>query len=116
MRSAVVCPCHDVTRADIEDAIDHGHTDPETIKRATAVYMGACQGKFCSPLVQSILVERGVERVGEQRRPAARLPAAPVPLGALLAPAERARLASGESADDAPRPPRTCPGVDERDG
>lgn len=82
-RRAVICPCHDVTVGDIEDAVDHGHTDPETIKRATAVYMGACQGKFCSPLVQRLLAERGVERTGEQRRPAARIPVVPVPLGTL---------------------------------
>ncbi|QZY52588.1 (2Fe-2S)-binding protein [Leucobacter tenebrionis] len=84
-RRAVICPCHDVTVGDIEDAIDHGHTDPETIKRATAVYMGACQGKFCSPLVQRLLADRGVERAGEQRRPAARIPVVPVPLGMLVA-------------------------------
>lgn len=83
-RKAVICPCHDVTVGDIEDAIDHGHTDPETIKRATAVYMGSCQGKFCSPLVQRLLAECGVERAGEQRRPAARVPVFPVALGALI--------------------------------
>lgn len=84
-RRAIICPCHDVTVGDIEDAIEHGHTDPETIKRATAVYMGACQGKFCSPLVQRLLQERGVERSGEQRRPAARVPVMPVALGSLIA-------------------------------
>lgn len=83
-RSRIVCPCHDVTQADVENAIDSGHTDPETIKRATAVYMGACQGKFCSPLVQEILKNRGVESAGGQRRPAARLPIVPIPLGALI--------------------------------
>lgn len=83
-RSCMVCPCHDVTLADIENAIEHGHTDPETVKRATAVYMGSCQGKFCAPLVQQILAEHGVEHVDAQRRPAARLPVEPVPLGALI--------------------------------
>ena len=86
-RNCVVCPCHDVTLADIEGAILSGHTDPETIKRATAVYMGACQGKFCAPLVQRILADHGVETSGEQRRPAARLPVEPIPLGALIDPA-----------------------------
>lgn len=85
-RMGVICPCHDVTVGDVEDAIAHGHTDPETIKRATAVYMGACQGKFCSPLVQALLAERGIEPAGEQRRPAARLPIVPVTLGSLVAP------------------------------
>lgn len=85
-RSRIVCPCHDVTQADVENAIDSGHTDPETIKRATAVYMGACQGKFCSPLVQELLRNRNVESAGHQRRPAARLPIVPVTLGSLVNP------------------------------
>lgn len=85
-RKVIVCPCHDVTRGDIEDAIAAGHTDAETVKRATAVYMGSCQGKFCSPVVQRLLAEHGVERSGEQRRPAARLPITPVPLGMLVSP------------------------------
>lgn len=85
-RKAIICPCHDVTVGDVEDAVEHGHTDPETVKRATAVYMGACQGKFCSPLVQSLLAELGVQRIDQKRRPAARLPVIPVPLGALVEP------------------------------
>lgn len=84
--SAIVCPCHDVTEADVHRVIDEGHTSPETIKRATAVYMGACQGKYCSPLVQSLLASREVESVGEQRRPAARVPLSPVLLGSLIEP------------------------------
>lgn len=83
-RSTIVCPCHDVTLADIENVIEAGHTDPETVKRSTAVYMGACQGKFCSPIVQQLLAERGIEPTGQQRRPAARLPVTPVPLGSLM--------------------------------
>lgn len=83
-RSTTVCPCHDVTLADLEQVIAEGHTDPETIKRATAVYMGACQGKFCSPLVQRLLAERGIEEKENARRPAARLPITPIPLGSLI--------------------------------
>lgn len=89
-RSTIVCPCHDVTLADIENVIAEGHTDPETIKRATAVYMGACQGKFCSPLVQQLLAERGIESKGHQRRPSARLPITPIALGSLIDPEDSA--------------------------
>jgi bacterioferritin-associated ferredoxin len=103
----VICPCHDVTVGDIEDAIAHGHTDPETVKRATAVYMGACQGKFCSPLVQRLLAERGVERVGAQRRPAARVPVVPVALGALVLGDEEVAQLGG---------PSEQPGVEQRAG
>lgn len=79
-----MCPCHDVTRHDIEAAVEEGHTSPETVKRATAVYMGSCQGKFCAPLVQEILIELGVEDPSAQRRPAARIPVEPITLGMLM--------------------------------
>lgn len=83
-RSQIVCPCHDVTAHDIHLMIDAGHTSPETIKRSTSVYMGGCQGKFCSPLVQELLIERGIEQAQKNRRPAARAPIVSVPLGALV--------------------------------
>ena len=83
-RSRIICPCHDVTEADLVLAIEHGHTHPETIKRATAVYMGMCQGKFCAPLVTEVLAEQGIEGPVGGRRPAARLPIVPVALGALI--------------------------------
>ncbi|WP_336715543.1 (2Fe-2S)-binding protein [Arthrobacter sp. USHLN218] len=86
--SSIVCPCHDVTEADIHRVIDQGHTSPETIKRATAAYMGSCQGKYCSKILQDLLVARGVEEPGRNRRPAARAPIVPIPLGALIDPEE----------------------------
>lgn len=84
--AAIICPCHDVTEADVHRVIDEGHSSPETIKRATAVYMGSCQGKYCSTLVQGLLLSRGVEAPGSSRRPAARVPVIPVPLGSLMNP------------------------------
>ena len=88
-RRRIVCPCHDVTEADLVLAIEHGHTHPETIKRATAVYMGMCQGKFCAPLVQEVLEAHGIRSEAGPRRPAARLPIVPVSLGALIDPPEQ---------------------------
>lgn len=85
-RSRIVCACHDVTEADLEDAVASGHTDPETVKRATAAYMGTCQGKACAPLVQEMMARLGVEPPGRQRRPTVRLPISAVPLGALVDP------------------------------
>lgn len=83
-RSQIVCPCHDVTAYDIHLMIDSGHTSPETIKRSTSVYMGGCQGKFCSPLVQELLIERGIEDANTARRPAVRAPIVSLPLGAFV--------------------------------
>lgn len=82
-RKTIVCPCQDVTLGDILDAIDHGHTNVETVKRATAVFMGACQGKTCAPHVQAIIDGENGE---DYRRPSARLPLQPVLLGLLADP------------------------------
>lgn len=105
-RSALVCPCHDVTAADIDSVIEAGHTSPETIKRATAVYMGSCQGKYCAPLVQALLIERGIESEGRTRRPAARAPIVSLPLGAFVESPDSTKAAEssqhGTTGDNAP--------------
>jgi NAD(P)H-nitrite reductase large subunit len=54
----IVCRCHDVTESDIEDAIDAGYDDIETLKRITGVTTGHCQGKTCLPLVMNILARK----------------------------------------------------------
>lgn len=95
-RSVLVCPCHDVTEADIDAVIASGHTSPETIKRATAVYMGSCQGKYCAEVVRAMLAERGIDANTGPRRPAARLPIASVPLGLLADPADGGSAAPKE--------------------
>ena len=42
-----VCFCEDVSAHDIEQAIDEGFGDIQTLKRYTTVTMGPCQGKMC---------------------------------------------------------------------
>lgn len=84
-RKTIVCPCQDVTLGDVLDAIEHGHTNVETLKRATAVFMGACQGKTCAPHVKALIGEVSGD---DYRRPSARLPLQPILLGALADPEE----------------------------
>ena len=42
-----VCFCEDVSAHDIEQAIDEGFADVQTLKRYSTVTMGPCQGKMC---------------------------------------------------------------------
>ena len=42
-----VCFCEDVSAHDVDQAIDEGFTDVQTLKRYTTVTMGPCQGKMC---------------------------------------------------------------------
>jgi hypothetical protein len=108
-RRTIVCPCHDATLSDLRSCWNAGFRHPETLKRATAVLMGPCQGKYCAPLVAAILTELGAEpghqdgsEAGNhawplQRRPSARPPLYPVRLGDLAGPiqAEPAEAAPG---------------------
>ena len=42
-----LCFCEDVSVHDIEQAIDEGFADVQTLKRYTTTTMGPCQGKMC---------------------------------------------------------------------
>jgi bacterioferritin-associated ferredoxin len=79
----VLCLCHDVTEADIADAVAEGFTDPETIKRYTAAFMGPCQGKWCARLVLDAIARHTGVPADKLRQPTTRPPVVPVRLGAL---------------------------------
>jgi len=77
----IVCRCHDVTEEDIEDAIDAGYDDLETLKRITGVTTGHCQGKTCLMLTMNILERKKSTRMIETTK--IRAPIDPIPLGSL---------------------------------
>ena len=58
-----VCFCEDVSAHDIEQAIDEGFADVQTLKRYTTVTMGPCQGKMCGRALANFCDSRnGSER------------------------------------------------------
>lgn len=81
--AAVVCRCEDVTRGDIEAAVDAGASDVNQLKHFTRTGMGPCQGRMCGEVAASLLASRlGIERadVGQFT---ARPPLRPVAIGEL---------------------------------
>ncbi|MFB6290542.1 MAG: NAD(P)/FAD-dependent oxidoreductase, partial [Candidatus Bipolaricaulia bacterium] len=57
----IVCRCEEVTRAEVEEAIDRGATTLDGVKFRTRSRMGSCQGGFCTPrLVEIMAKELGV--------------------------------------------------------
>ncbi len=54
----VVCRCEDVTRAEIEDALDQGARDVNQLKSWTRCGMGPCQGRVCGDVVAGIVAAR----------------------------------------------------------
>lgn len=83
-RRSIVCPCHDATLFDLKAMIGRGYTHPETLKRATAVFMGSCQGKYCAPLVHKFLAEHRGGFTDDLVRPTVRAPLNAVRLGLLV--------------------------------
>ena len=55
----VVCPCNDVSFADLNDAFERGFREIELLKRGTLAGAGFCQGGVCGPYLRSFLAERG---------------------------------------------------------
>ncbi|WP_314220894.1 FAD-dependent oxidoreductase [Streptomyces zaehneri] len=77
----VVCRCEEVTAGAVREAVGTlGAGDLRTVKLLTRAGMGWCQGRMCEPAVAGV--------AGCALTPARRLPARPVPLGVLAAPAD----------------------------
>lgn len=81
-----VCQCEDVLLREVEEAIDQGHEDIESLKRFTGLGTGVCQGKSCVTLVARVLAQRAGVPVGTIAPFTPRPPVSPVPLGLLAAP------------------------------
>lgn len=77
---AIVCRCEEVTAGELRQQIAAGHDSPATLKRATRVGMGRCQGRYCASVVAGLCPGEA----GEFGLFAPRPPAKPVPIGALL--------------------------------
>jgi NAD(P)H-nitrite reductase large subunit len=78
----VICRCEEVTRAQVNQAIQQGADTLEAVKALTRCGMGGCQGRVCGPVVAPV-----VARELEQSRPATgqfrvRPPLFPIPLAA----------------------------------
>ena len=59
MSKVIVCRCEDVTLSELEEAVEKGHDDLESVKRYTGFGTGWCQGKQCVALATRVLVSLG---------------------------------------------------------
>ena len=81
-----VCFCEDVSTHDIEQAIDEGFADVQTLKRYSTVTMGPCQGKMCGRALAGICAAHAgpqQEGVTADTYTTSRPPFQPVSLSAL---------------------------------
>jgi len=54
----VICRCEEVTKKEIEKAIEDGARTIKGVKIRTRAGMGLCQGRTCYQLVRKILAEK----------------------------------------------------------
>ena len=54
----IICRCEDVTREDIETAIDAGAQDISQLKHFTRCGMGPCQGRMCGDVTAELLAQK----------------------------------------------------------
>jgi bacterioferritin-associated ferredoxin len=95
-KKRIVCFCEDVTQEEIEDTIDQGFQDMESVKRFTGAFMGPCQGKQCAANILRIFSERVGKEIDSITLPTMRAPVKPVPLG----------VVAGESETDSRNEPK----------
>ena len=81
-RETIVCRCEDVTRAEIDAAVDGGAREVNQVKAWTRCGMGPCQGRTCGDVVAELVARRvgGREAAGYFT---GRLPLRPVSLEAV---------------------------------
>jgi NAD(P)H-nitrite reductase large subunit len=78
-----VCRCEEVTLGEVEAALADGQGSMGEVKRCTRLGMGACQGRYCAPVLAALLAERCSRPLDEMAFFAPRLPAKPVPIAEL---------------------------------
>jgi NAD(P)H-nitrite reductase large subunit len=79
-KETIICRCEDVTRREIEGAIEDGAPDVFALKMWTRAGMGPCQGRVCGPIIANLaarLHEVDEAAIGLNRP---HLPLRPVPV------------------------------------
>jgi bacterioferritin-associated ferredoxin len=81
----VICRCEEITKKEILEALENGHTDMNEIKRVTRAGMGLCQGNTCKRLVSRIIADFTGQGIGEVLPSSFRPPVRPIKIASLMA-------------------------------
>lgn len=82
-RETLICRCEEVSFGEIEDALAEGLTMIGAVKRQTRVGMGRCQGRYCGPVLETLMAARFGHDRDEYSGFAPRVPVRPVRIGDL---------------------------------
>ena len=79
----IICRCEEVTESEIKDAICHGASSVEGVKRVTRAGKGLCQGRTCRFLVEGIIAQETQKPLESLDPPSVRPPVRVVKVKAL---------------------------------
>ena len=80
----IVCRCEEVTKKDVERAMDEGFTDFEELRRYLRIGMGPCGGRTCRLVALGILARKTGKSMEKLSSMTLRPPSMPVPFSAIL--------------------------------
>ncbi len=83
MNKQYICRCEEVTREEIEYAIEHGADTVNSVKRRTRACMGFCQGKTCRREVSRIVAEKTGKPLSEVEPSTFRSPVRPMDISVM---------------------------------
>jgi thioredoxin reductase len=81
----IICRCEELTVRRLKQGLGEGPGHAGTLKRATRVGMGRCQGRYCGPVAARMVSEATGKPLEDISFFAPRVPVKPVAIGAILA-------------------------------
>lgn len=81
----VICRCEELTVGRLKEGLGEAPGHAGTLKRATRVGMGRCQGRYCGPVAARLVSEATGKPMEDLSFFAPRVPVKPVAIGAILA-------------------------------
>ena len=81
----IVCRCEELAAGDLREGLELAPGHVGTLKRATRVGMGRCQGRYCGPMAARIVSEATGRPIEDLSFFAPRVPIKPVAISAILA-------------------------------
>ncbi|MFL4471705.1 FAD-dependent oxidoreductase [Tateyamaria armeniaca] len=84
-RDTIICRCEEITLGEILDGLETRPGHVGTLKRATRVGMGRCQGRYCGPVATRLVSQATGKAIDDLSNFAPRVPIKPVSIAAILA-------------------------------
>lgn len=81
----IVCRCEEITLGEILDGLETKPGHVGTLKRATRVGMGRCQGRYCGPVATRLVAQVTGKPLDNLSNFAPRVPIKPVSIASILA-------------------------------